>query len=72
MPMSCSTKGRPCHSVNPSNERCEDSVADDTFQQGQHPLSAEVPVFHLSAAAYIAIAWFLVIVVGMGRALLKA
>ena len=26
-------------------------------------------VFHLSAAAYIAIAWFLVIVIGMGRAL---
>ena len=55
------------------NERWQDSVADDTF-----PIKASIhyqrryPVFHGSAAAYIAIVWFLVIVVGLGRALLKA
>ena len=70
--MSYSTKGGPDEAPNPPYERCENSVADDTFQQRQHPLSAEVPVFHFSAAAYVAIVWFLVIVVGMARALLKA
>jgi hypothetical protein len=29
-------------------------------------------VFHFSAAAYVAIVWFLVIVVGMARALFRA
>ena len=42
------------------------------FAKPTTQLSAEAPVFHSSAAAYVVgIVWFLVIVVGMGRALLK-